>query len=394
MKKKKNSPQEYENVLIKYEKDIRGHIKIEQQLKLLIDDLQSDLDDLENENKKLKLKIETLKNNSKKNNVDDYYSYQEFQQKIKNIYSLEEENEHLKKDIINKQILIKSYEEQNLKLASNEKKLKSLITLKEKANKEKEEKYKSQIREINKKIIFYKDLLNKKYNTSINNYNEIYNIHQTSFSTIKDEKSNIINSVENSNRKNRNNNISFLSISGSMDKKIQNKITYNKIHSLSNKNIRKENNSNNSSLSIKKNQKEFLNKLFINNTIILSNKKTNGVYNRYKSFENSNKPTKVKNSSIFKDFIINSNNVKFRKEKVRNFKHLRSSSQGKINKNIEFINNINIFTNSIKQDKYNSYRINSSNGSNKNINRNCLNTSQRNNNKKRVKTSNTLGKIY
>ena len=394
MKKKKNSPQEYENVLIKYEKDIRGHIKIEQQLKLLIDDLQSDLDDLENENKKLKLKIETLKNNSKKNNVDNYFSYQEFQQKIKNIYSLEEENEHLKKDIINKQILIKSYEEQNLKLASNEKKLKSLITLKEKANKEKEEKYKSQIREINKKIIFYKDLLNKKYNTSINNYNEIYNIHQTSFSTIKDEKSNIINSVENSNRKNRNNNISFLSISGSMDKKIQNKITYNKIHSLSNKNIRKENNSNNSSLSIKKNQKEFLNKLFINNTIILSNKKTNGVYNRYKSFENSNKPTKVKNSSIFKDFIINSNNVKFRKEKVRNFKHLRSSSQGKINKNIEFINNINIFTNSIKQDKYNSYRINSSNGSNKNINRNCLNTSQRNNNKKRVKTSNTLGKIY
>ena len=236
--------------------------------------------------------------------------------------------------------------------------------------------------------------MNKKYNTSINNYNEIYNINQTSFSTIKDEKSNIINSVENSNRKNRNNNISFLSISGSMDKKIQNKITYNKIHSLSNKNIRKENNSNNSSLSIKKNQKDFLNKLFINNTIILSNKKTNGVYNRYKSFENSNKPTKVKNSSIFKDFIINSNNVKFRKEKVRNFKHLRSSSQGKINKNIEFINNINIFTNSIKQDKYNSYRVNSSNGSNKNINRNCLNTSQRNNNKKRVKTSNTLGKIY
>ena len=98
-----------------------------------------------------------------------------------------------------------------------------------------------------------------------------------------------------------------------MDKKIQNKITYNKIHSLSNKNIRKENNSNNSSLSIKKNQKDFLNKLFINNTIILSNKKTNGVYNRYKSFENSNKPTKVKNSSIFKDFIINYNNVKFRK---------------------------------------------------------------------------------
>jgi hypothetical protein len=384
---KYNSQQDYESVLIKYENDIRGHIKIEHQLKIYIENLQNEIEKNENEKKFLNQIIFDLNNNL--NNNMNYQIY-----KPNKFYEIENEIEILKKDISDKIILIKSYEEQNLKLASNEKKLKSLITLKEKANKEKEEKYKSQIQEINKKIIFYKDLLNKKYNTSINNYNEIYNINQTSFSTIKDEKSNIINSVENSNRKNRNNNISFLSISGSMDKKIQNKITYNKIHSLSNKNIRKENNSNNSSLSIKKNQKDFLNKLFINNTIILSNKKTNGVYNRYKSFENSNKPTKVKNSSIFKDFIINSNNVKFRKEKVRNFKHLRSSSQGKINKNIEFINNINIFTNSIKQDKYNSYRVNSSNGSNKNINRNCLNTSQRNNNKKRVKTSNTLGKIY
>ena len=35
--KKSNSQQEYESVLIKYENDIRGHIKIESQLKILVD---------------------------------------------------------------------------------------------------------------------------------------------------------------------------------------------------------------------------------------------------------------------------------------------------------------------------------------------------------------------
>lgn len=71
---------------------------------------------------------------------------------------------------------------------------------------------------------------------------------------------------------------------------------------------------------------------------------------------------------------------------------MKNSSQGKIN-NIEFINNINLFTNSVKNGKYNIFRDISGNKSNKNknISKNLLNTSQRNNNKSKVK-GNSLNK--
>ena len=46
---KYNSQQDYESVLIKYENDIRGHIKIEHQLKLYIENLQDEIDTIENE---------------------------------------------------------------------------------------------------------------------------------------------------------------------------------------------------------------------------------------------------------------------------------------------------------------------------------------------------------
>jgi hypothetical protein len=43
--------QDYEAMLIKYEKDIRGHIKTEHQLKLFADSLQNNIEDLEKEKK-------------------------------------------------------------------------------------------------------------------------------------------------------------------------------------------------------------------------------------------------------------------------------------------------------------------------------------------------------
>ena len=48
--KKGNTPQEYETLLIKLEKEIRSHIQIEQQLKLFIESLQNNFEDLEKEN--------------------------------------------------------------------------------------------------------------------------------------------------------------------------------------------------------------------------------------------------------------------------------------------------------------------------------------------------------
>ena len=58
--KNENTPQEYESLLIKLEKEIRGHIQTENQVKLYAETLQNNLEELENENKilKEKLKIE------------------------------------------------------------------------------------------------------------------------------------------------------------------------------------------------------------------------------------------------------------------------------------------------------------------------------------------------
>lgn len=67
-----NKPQEYETILIKYESDIRGHIKIEQQLKLLCEKLQSEIEDLEKENEKLLSKL-----NKKRKKLSDEISEDE-----------------------------------------------------------------------------------------------------------------------------------------------------------------------------------------------------------------------------------------------------------------------------------------------------------------------------
>ena len=386
---KYNSQQDYESVLIKYENDIRGHIKIEHQLKLYIENLQDEIDTIENEKRFLNQIIIDLNNNI---NNQIY--------KPNKYYELENEIELLKKDISDKIILIKSYEEQNLKLASNEKRLKTLIIIKEKSYLENEEKYKKLIQEMNKKLIYYQDLLKNKYNTSNHNFNDNNNSNNCSpSSTLREEKSNL-NLIKTPNDKHKKNNISFLSISKSIDKIekiLRNKIlsSHKKIRSLSNSN-KKDTYNNNSSIIVSKKQKEFLSKLFINNTTYFSNKKNKTLHNRYKSFENLSRPTKIKSSSIFKDFIINSNNVKIQKEKVKNYKyHIRSSSQGKINKKIQFINNINIFTNPVKHDKYNTFKDNTSNrNNNKNtINKNILNNSERNN-KPKIKTSNSISKLY
>ena len=55
-----NTRQEYETVLIKYEADIREHIKIEHQMKLYIDSLETEKEELKYKNKLKKEKIEQL----------------------------------------------------------------------------------------------------------------------------------------------------------------------------------------------------------------------------------------------------------------------------------------------------------------------------------------------
>ena len=125
-----NIQQDYESMLIKYEQDIRGHIKIEHQLKLYSDSLQNSLEELEKEKK------------SGFNNNNN-------------------EIENLKKEINNQKKVIKSYEEQNTKLKENEKKLKNVIVKNEK-------KYKNDIEILNKKLRYYIEKIQIIYNNDKN----------------------------------------------------------------------------------------------------------------------------------------------------------------------------------------------------------------------------------
>lgn len=47
-------PKDYEQMLVKYEAEVRNHIKIEQQLKLHIECVQDKLDDCEKSREKMK----------------------------------------------------------------------------------------------------------------------------------------------------------------------------------------------------------------------------------------------------------------------------------------------------------------------------------------------------
>ena len=51
-KYKDGPPKEYEEVIIKLEGDIRMHIRVEQQMRLHIENLQQRIEDLERENEK------------------------------------------------------------------------------------------------------------------------------------------------------------------------------------------------------------------------------------------------------------------------------------------------------------------------------------------------------
>ena len=70
-----NTRQEYETVLIKYEADIREHIKIEHQMKLYIDSLETEKEELKYKNKLKKIKIDQLSqklSNIKVKPIDNY----------------------------------------------------------------------------------------------------------------------------------------------------------------------------------------------------------------------------------------------------------------------------------------------------------------------------------
>ena len=394
-----NIQQDYEAMLVKYEQDIRGHIKVEHQLKLYSDSLQSNLEELEKE-KKL-----GFNNNSNNNNY------------INEIQILKKEIKYQKK-------LIKSYEDQNIKSAENEKKLKSIIAKNEK-------KYKSEIDTLNKKLKYYIEKINilcneknekieKRKSETIccnssrrsNNPNIIKNFIENDGINTNIHKMN--NSLHGIGRIYRNSGNS-LSISDNhstsmantrpyakIDKDILNKYIKNSkepyqyqsrmknlknVSNLRSTNIHScinipNNNNNNSYLLDSKAQDEIINKYMMNDSF-MNNKK---IYNRHKSVEN-NSNNYIKGKNIKKLFMQNNNNSNknsykdvnkgFYNKSLMNKKYVNNSSNNSINSeknymnkttkeiNINniiesknnigcnFVNNINIYSNNLKQDNGN-----------------------------------------
>ena len=393
-----NTQQDYESILIKYEKDIRSHIKTEHQLKLYVESLQNNIEELEKE------KNEYLYDNK---------DYREIIKKKNN------EINKLTKEINNNNTII---EEKNKKIIENERKFKKI-----------ENDYKNEIEKLIKKIKYYENLLIEdgiekdiKNNTiyckssrlpiksnsntnSINNYLESANKNNKFINNTYRNMNNIYignsysNSISNShpyekkekyisnkyckiNSNNKIKNIKGSSAENSLEKKINNNVSAN------------------SYIIDFKIQNESINKFITNNSSLNVNnttnnnisKKTKKIYNRHKSIENNvNKYIKNKPLGIIKKILISSNNnsniisnsnsiKNINKEKIKqinnnyiNVKKLINSHNTSINTSNNFINktnngiifngnitnnnienknnngNINIYSNGIKQNNSN-----------------------------------------
>ena len=89
---KENDQQEYESILVKYESDIRGHIRVEHQLKLYADNLQYEIEQHEKEKNDLLAMISKYrKHNHNNNNVINVYE-KEIQNLKKEIADLKKKN--------------------------------------------------------------------------------------------------------------------------------------------------------------------------------------------------------------------------------------------------------------------------------------------------------------
>lgn len=411
-----NIQEDYESMLIKYEKDIRGHIKTEHQLKLYADSLQSNIEDLEKEKKEL-----NYKNN-----------YREI------IIKKDDEIIDLKKEINYNKKIIKSYEEKNNKLIDNEKKLKNLLIKIEK-------KYKNEIETLNKKIKYYHEQLKNAYylegekekksetmycNSSrvpinsnlINNYIDNDNIHNMhNMNRIYRNLNNSI-SISNNHSTSMVNSRPYEKIEKYlMNKypKAANKDQYqyqNKVKNLKNNSIEhsKEkhyrNNSinnipNNSYIIDSKIQEELMSKYLINDSSLNNTiKKRKKGCNRHNSVENNNnKYIKSKQMNIIKKILMSNNNNNTNHNSVKRGKKENSKGKygnsmhsnnisckklsgsnnsttmnssknylnktnkeifsenisniigGKNNIGCNFVNNINIYSNNVKPDSENIY---------------------------------------
>ena len=351
-----NIQQDYEAMLVKYEQDIRGHIKVEHQLKLYSDSLQSNIEELEKEKK----------SGFNKDN-------KQYQDEIKK----------LKNEIKSQQKIIKSYEEKNIKSTENEKKLKSIIAKNEKKEKKKSENIfcNSSRRSNNSNFIknlYINDNGSQNINNSLHNIGRIFRNSNNSISINDNHSTSMTNSRHYAKLDKY---ILNKYIKNSQKASYQNKINIKNNNAIYN-NISIQNNNNNSSYILdQKAQDEIINKFMLNDSV-LNNKK---ITNRHKSVGNdSSKYIKEKNlrkllmqnnnnsnrnsvkninKGTYNRNIINKKFPHNLSDSVKNVKNFMSKTAKEININniienknnigCNFVNNINIFSNNLKQDNSN-----------------------------------------
>ena len=126
---------EYERLLITAEAENRAHIAVEQQMKMKIDDYEMRVSELETQLEEINVRL----NNTEKE-LSKYTSKSNEKENTK-----DNEINKLKSDIGQTRQLLKSYEDQSLKMTDLEKKLRNIKNIHEKDLKMIEEKYKEVI---------------------------------------------------------------------------------------------------------------------------------------------------------------------------------------------------------------------------------------------------------
>ena len=180
-----NTRQEYETVLIKYEADIREHIKIEHQMKLYIDSLETEKEELKYKNKLKKIKLEQLsqKLSSIKQNTEDDQSTIILHEETSSSHDSKTENESVsqvgkfrkfEEEIIQLKKELDKYKEQNKNLSNNIKKIKEQYNKELDEAKDAKNKYKKEIKMLKKQLLISESKL--KHMTEINT-NNITNIN-------------------------------------------------------------------------------------------------------------------------------------------------------------------------------------------------------------------------
>ena len=175
-----NTRQEYETVLIKYEADIREHIKIEHQMKLYIDSLETEKEELKYKNKLKKIKIDQLsqKLSNIKFNTEDDHSTIIVHEDTSSSRDSKTENESIsqvgkfrkfEEEIIELKKELDKFKEQNKNLSNNIKKINEQYNKELNEAKDSKNKYKKEIKLLKKQLLISESKL--KHITEINTNN-------------------------------------------------------------------------------------------------------------------------------------------------------------------------------------------------------------------------------